>query len=273
MSNLIHVAVRETRLRFRNPWSYSFMALFALFMLGLLLINAQGYVQGYSGTTGTLLNLSVYLLPLMALLLGSFSLATEKEEGRWELLSVYPLSTASFIVDKYAGLAVVLIVIVSIGFGLSGVIGSLAGASFGFETYAKLLVFAVSVSLLYLAVAMLVGTIAKSRWQALTIGVAIWFFTVIGWAPILLAVLGFLPYPVIKPVLSLLTVMNPAELARLFTVVKLGGGSILGPEYYDWMLWVKRPSGTAAYIAAVLVWIGIAVLASQLIWERRRSRA
>nr|WP_306812697.1 ABC transporter permease [Paenibacillus soyae] len=269
---MIQVAARETRLGFRNPWAYSFMALFALFMLGLLLINAQGYVQGYSGTTGTLLNLSVYLLPLMALLLGSFSLATEKEEGSWELLSVYPLSTASFIVGKYGGLALVLIVIVSVGFGLSGLIGSLAGASFGFQTYVQLLVFSVSVSLLYLAVAMLVGTIAKNRWQALTIGVSIWFFTVIGWAPILLAALGFLPYPLIKPVLSVLTLLNPAELARLFTVVKLGGGSIMGPEYYEWMLWVKRPTGTIAYIAAVTVWIGAAVGASQLIWERRRSR-
>jgi Cu-processing system permease protein len=73
-----YVAAREIKIGFRNPWAYSFMALFALFMLSLLLINAQSYVKGYSGISGTMLNLALYLLPLMALMLGAFSLTGEK---------------------------------------------------------------------------------------------------------------------------------------------------------------------------------------------------
>lgn len=45
----------------------------------------------------------------------------------------------------------------------------------------------------------------------------------IGWTTILIAVLGLLPYLWIKPVLIALTFLNPAELVRLFVVIKLGG--------------------------------------------------
>lgn len=273
MIQTVHFAIREVKLGFRNPWSYSFMGLFTLFMLCLLLINAQGYIQGYSGITGTTLNLILYLLPLMSLLLGSFSLTSEKEDGSWELLSTYPISTWSFIIGKYIGLVVVLLVIVSIGFGAASLLGLAAGSGFGLQTYLQLLAFSTSVALFFLAIALLVGTLANNRWQALTIGVSIWFFAIIGWPPLLIATLGFLPYPMIKPAVTVLTFLNPAELSRLFTVVKLGGGAILGPEYYEWIKWIKQPAGSIGFVATAVAWIGTAIAASQLIWERRRSRA
>jgi len=269
----MHFAIREVKLGFRNPWAYSFMGLFAVFMLCLLLINAQGYVQGYSGITGTTLNLILYLLPLMSLLLGSFSLTAEKEDGSWELLSVYPISTWSFIFGKYIGLAALMLVIVFVGFGVAGLLGLIAGTGFGLQTYLQLLTFSCSVSSFFLAIAVLVGTLAKNRWQALTIGVAIWFFAIIGWPPLLIAALGFMPYPMIKPAVSMLTFLNPAELSRLFTVVKLGGGAILGPEYYQWIKWIRQPAGTWGFIVIAAVWIGSINSAAQFIWERRRSRA
>ncbi|WP_168121201.1 ABC transporter permease [Paenibacillus sp. HB172176] len=270
MRQIYHIANRELKVGFRNPWAYSFMALFALFMLCLLLIQAQGYTEGYSGMTGTMLNLILYLLPLMTLLLGSFSLTAEKEEGSWALLSTYPLSTPAFLAGKYAGVAIVLLVIVTLGFGITGAAGWLASAGFDFHTYMVLLFFSCSIVLFFLAIAMLVGTLARNRWQALTIDVAIWFFAIIGWPPLLIAALGFLPYYAIKPAISALVFVNPAELARLFTVIKLGGGSILGPEYYEWVNWIKQPGGVWGYFLVSIVWIGALYLLSLLIWQRRR---
>ncbi|MDQ0049262.1 ABC-type transport system involved in multi-copper enzyme maturation permease subunit [Paenibacillus polymyxa] len=65
------------------------------------------------------------LLPLMALLLGSFTLSSEKEEGSWQLLSSYPLSTLRFLPGKYIGIAIVILTIVAFGFGLDGVVGEI----------------------------------------------------------------------------------------------------------------------------------------------------
>jgi Cu-processing system permease protein len=273
MSRMLHIAAREIRIGFRNPWAYSFMALFALFALTLWLIHAQGYVGGYSGLTGTLLTLVLYLLPLVTLTLGSFSLTGDKEDGSWELLSTYPVSTCSYIVGKYAGTVAVQLVIVAFGFGLAGTAGWIAVGGFDLPTFTLLIGFAASLSLTFLAVAMLIGALARNRWQALTMAVAVWFFAIIAWPSVMISILGFLPYPWIKPAVSAMTFVNPAELSRLFAVVKLGGGSVLGPEYYGWVKWIRGLSGTVGFAAVSLAWIGGAVGAAVWLWERGRKRA
>jgi len=272
MTQLRLVAAREIKTGFRNPWAYSFIVLFSVFMLTLLLINAQGYVEGYSSVTGTMLSLILYLLPLMTLMLGSFSLTSEKEDGSWELLSTYPLRTSSFIAGKYVGLAVVMLVIILFGFGAAGTVGYAIGSGFGLTAYIVLLGFSISLALMFLALAMLIGTLSRNRWQALTVAVALWFFLVIAWAPALIALLGMLPYMWIKPAVAMLTLLNPAELSRLFAVIGLGGGSVLGPEYYDWVQWIRQPTGTLAFVGFALVWIGVIVGITNLLWERGRSR-
>ncbi len=272
VNDAVHIAVREMKMGFRNPWSYSFMGLFGLFMLCLLLINNGGYVEGYSSITGTMLNLILYLLPLMTLMLGAFSLTGDKEDGSWELLSSYPLRTLSFILGKFAGLAVVLFVLVSFGFGLSAVMGWITGRGLDAHTYILLYGFSISLALMFLAVSFLIGTVAVNRWQALTVAVAVWFFAIIAWSPLLIAVLGMMPYGWIKPSISVLTLFNPAELSRIFAVVKLGGGSVLGPQYYDWVRWIRQPMGSAGYIIAILVWIGASTGLTHWLWERGRAR-
>jgi len=272
MMDHLQVARREIKIGFRNPWAYSFLALFSLFSLSLLLINAQNIVQGYSGITGSMLSLILYLLPLMTLFLGSFSLTAEKEEGSWRLLSTYPLGTMSFIVGKYAGLSAVLVTIVAFGYGLMGLVSKIAGTSFEVSTYFLFLAFSVGLVLLFLSIAMIVGSLSRNRWQALTVSVAIWFFFIIGWPTILISLLGNLPYLWIKPALVVLTFCNPAELVRLFVVIKLGGGSILGPEYYEWVKWINQPSGTLVFLGVCLAWIVLSMLLVYWIWERGRAR-
>lgn len=266
------IALREVKMGFRNPWAYSFMALFTLFSMSLLLIQSQEYGSGYTSTSGTLLNLIVYLIPLMTLLLGSFSLTSEKEEGSWSLLSTYPVKTLSFLAGKYAGLALVLLTIIGFGYGLTGVLSALLGAGLSLESYALFFAFSIGLVFLFLAAALVIGTFANNRWQALTIGVAVWFFLIIGWSPLLIAFLGLLPYLWIKPALVVLTFLNPAELVRLFVIVKLGGGSILGPEYYQWVQWIQQASGTWMFLLICAVWITVSIGFSSLLWDRRRYR-
>lgn len=272
MRHLLQVMIREIRMGLRNPWAYSFMGLFALFMLGLLLINSKSYIQGYSGATGTMLNLILYLLPLMTLMLGSFSLTAEKEEGNWELLSTYPLGTLAFIGGKYIGLAAVLLSIIAVGFGFAGVLGWAGGAGFQLDTYVLLLAFSASLATMFLAISLLIGSLARNRWQALTLCIGVWFFLIIAWQPLLIALLGSMPYMWIKPMVAILTALNPAELSRLMVVIKLGGGSIIGPEYYEWVKWLRQPSGTLSYMLFTALWIGGTGGAAYWIWERGRGR-
>lgn len=165
-------------------------------------------VEGYTAVTGSMLSLILYLLPLMTLFQGSFSLTSEKEEGSWQLLSTYPVGTLSFILGEYMGLASVLLIIVAFGYGLMGLISSL----------------------------------------------------------------GLLPYLWVKPLLVARTILNPAELVRLFVVIKLGGGSVLGPEYYQWVEWINRSNGSLLFLVVCLVWILVSIVSVYWVWERGRSR-
>ncbi|MBB6694494.1 ABC transporter permease [Cohnella xylanilytica] len=272
MRHLAAIASREIKLGFRNPWAYSFMALFALFSLALLLIQSQAGLDGYTSTTGTMMNLILYLLPLMTMLLGSFALTSEKEEGGWRLLSSFSLRTHSYIWGKYFGLAAVLLVIVAFGFGLSGIAGVFFGQGFALAGYGRLLLFSALIVLLFLGLSVLMGSICRNRWQALTYGVGVWFFLILGWPTILIAGLGFLPYVWIKPALVALIFVNPAELNRLFFVVKMGGGSVLGPEYYRWVEWIERPAGSLIFAIVCLAWIVAYVESAAWLWERGRRR-
>ncbi|WP_313638787.1 ABC transporter permease [Paenibacillus sp.] len=272
MGDILQVARREIKMGFRNPWAYSFLALFCTFSLGLLLINAQNEIQGYTAVTGSMLSLILYLLPLMTLFLGSFSLTSEKEEGSWQLLSTYPIGTLSFILGKYVGLAAVLLTVVAFGYGLMGTISGLIGMAFDSTTYFLFLAFSAGLVLLFLAIALFIGSLSRNRWQALTVSVAVWFFAVIGWPTFLIAFLGLMPYLWIKPLLVALTILNPAELVRLFVVIKLGGGSVLGPEYYQWVEWINGSKGNLLFLGVCLVWMLSSILLVYWIWERGRSR-
>lgn len=170
-----HIALREVKIGFRNPWSYSFMVLFTLFSLSLLVINVQYFSQGYSSTTASMLNLTLYLLPLMTLLLGAFSLTAEKEEGSWQLLSTYPISTLSFVAGKYIGLSTVLLSIVAFGYGITGVVGFMTGKGLAADAFGLFFSFTAGLVLLFLAIALVLGTLARNRWQALTFAVTVWF--------------------------------------------------------------------------------------------------
>lgn len=166
MNTIKTILVREIRLGFRNPWAYSFIVLFVIFMLCLLLINAQNYVTGYSGVTGMLLQLTLYLLPLITLMLGSFSLTGEKEDGSAQLLYTYTVSSFTMIAGKYLGLVVVMLTIVIFGFGVTGVVSVFIDGGFSFQSYFLLFIFAALLSVTFLSIAFLIDALTKNRWQA-----------------------------------------------------------------------------------------------------------
>lgn len=270
--NFMIIAVREMKLGFRNPWAYSFLALFAFFSAAVLLIQSQSRVEGYTHTTGSLLNLILYLLPLMTLLLGSFAVTAEKEEGGWQLLATYSLTSFQLLLGKYVGLAAVLFAIVGVSFGSSGLLGAMMGRSLSLYTLAFFYFASLLLVFVFLGVAVWIGAMARNRWQALTIGVGLWFVLILAWPTLLIALLGFLPYPVIKPALQFLTALNPAELIRIFMVTRIGGGASFGPEYFEWIRWMRGAAGMLGFAAICLLWIAASLGLATMVWERGRRR-
>src|SRR5262245_53261790 len=95
MRPVLTIARRELMEAVRSRWvvvAGSLFGVLALFLsvFGMRSVGAYG-VGGFSRTAIGLLNLALYLVPLLALLLGINSMAAEREEGSLEVLLAQPI--------------------------------------------------------------------------------------------------------------------------------------------------------------------------------------
>lgn len=267
---MLTIAKREIKLGFRNSWTYLFLILLTIFTTIILLLQAGiPSVEGYTDMTGTIMNMTLYLLPLITLLLGGFSASAEKEDGQWGLLSTYPISVYTFLWGKWVGLAVILLTMLLFSFGLAGIMTLAFSQGIHFQSFILLLLFSMILSLVYLSIALFIGAIAKNRWQSLVGGIIVWFLTIIIWPLLMISTLSHLPsYHLIQPILQVFTLLNPAEFIRIFLIMRMDSGSVFGPDYIEWITWATGSSGMIWFIGIVIAWIVLAVYLGAFIWSR-----
>lgn len=267
---MLTVFQRELKLGFRNSWTYSFLILFSIFTGAILLLHSSvSSIEGYTNMTGTLMNMTLYLLPLITLLLGSFSITAEKEDGHWGLLATYPLSSVSFFFGKWLGLAIILTTIIFFSFGISGILISIGGQAMNTETFIFFLAFSVLLALTYLSIAFLIGALSKNRWQALIGAIAVWFITIVIWPLLMISLLTQLPsYKLVQPTLQVLTILNPAEFIRVFSMMRLGAGSAFGADYDALITWALSNNGLIIFIIMLIIYVFVTLFISSWIWNR-----
>lgn len=267
---MLFVAKREIRLGFRNSWTYSFLILFTIFTIAILqLQSGVAHSEGYTDMTGTMMNMTLYVLPLTTLLLGGFSTTTEKENGQWELLSTYPITSYTFLWGKWIGIVVILATVIFFSFGLAGLLILLFGNGIALSVFLFFLLFSTALAMVYVSIAFLIGAIAKNRWQALIGGITIWFVTIVIWPLLIISLLSHLPsYTMVQPTLQIATLLNPAESIRVFSIMRLGSGSVFGADYYEWISWATSKAGLLLFILLFISWIVCLVTLSGFLWKR-----
>ena len=96
MTPVIAVALKEFQDGIRNSWLVSITCIFALLSIGLSYYGtvASGHIgsPSLSSTIASLSSLSVFIIPLIALLLCYDSFVGEQESGTLLLLMTYPIS-------------------------------------------------------------------------------------------------------------------------------------------------------------------------------------
>ena len=91
---VITIAKQELTINIRNKWTLIFAAVFSVLVLaisyfGLLTAGSIGF-QGFTRTSASLLNLVLYIVPLVALVMGTLSFTSEKSAS--ELLFAQPVT-------------------------------------------------------------------------------------------------------------------------------------------------------------------------------------
>lgn len=253
--------------------SYYSIAILWIVVISLLLTleRTNGAISGFTNITGTVVNIMLYILPLFMLIFGSFSIANEMENGQWRLLCTYPLDPVSYFFGKLGGQFTAQAVCFSLAYWLSMIIGLLTGIDISLTWMLVLYLFSMLLILLFLTLGLFIGSLVSTRWQALTLSVALWFFLIMIWPTALMAILGALPYGMIGPIMKIAMIINPAEFLRFFLVIRLDGGSIFG-QSYDGLVPLFN-EGIVWGVLFLYAFVYIAALGFISIWFLKRRRA
>ena len=137
-SQILTIAGKEFRDRMRNRWVLAgWRWCSPVFSLAIACFGgAQQGTVGFRSiefTIASLVSLVIYLIPLIALLLGFDAIVGERERGSLDLLLSLPITRIELLLGKYLGLAAALALSTLAGFGLVAVLlypGSSTGGLF-----------------------------------------------------------------------------------------------------------------------------------------------
>jgi len=126
MIRILSTARTEFRIALRNRWVAIALVLMAVFSLVLSLAGSAPTgglgVDRLSVTVASLTSLSVYLIPLLALLMSFDAIAGETERGTLPLLLAYPIARWEILVGKLLAHLAILTLAVLLGHGLAAAV-------------------------------------------------------------------------------------------------------------------------------------------------------
>lgn len=226
MRTALIIAGQEIRDGFRNRWIIALTLVLAGFSLSLTLLgSAPGGTVGASPLLVTIVSLSsltIFLLPLIGLMLSYDAVVGEVERGTLLLLLAYPVSRWQVLTGKFLGHMAILAFATIIGYGVAGVVAAL-GEGVDNESWAAFATMTISSIILggsFLAIGYLISTCVRERATAGGIAIGIWLFFVLVYDMALLGLLVGQGEAVSGGAFQALLLANPADVYRLFN---LGG--------------------------------------------------
>lgn len=276
MTGIGTIAMTEIRIGLRNRWVMMATLILLVFALILVLLGsgATGDVKTNAVTVvvASLSTLSVYLVPLIALLLSYDAIAGEIDRGTLPLVLATPVSRGAVLVGKFFGHLGVLAIAVFFGYGIAGLAAYLAhgaGEPAALFDVGRLIASSIVLGATFIAIGYIASAAVRQTGTAAALAVAIWLFAVVLYDLALLGGLltsqdGFFA----KTLFPWLLVLNPADAFRLYNLDAIGaiadGGSLAGGAVST------LPLEGHAVLLSPLAWTGIALVLSSLILKRVR---
>ncbi|MES2148441.1 MAG: ABC transporter permease [Pseudomonadota bacterium] len=216
------VASKEFRDRIRNRWVLAVAVIFALFALAIAYFGAaqQGEVGfvNIGVTVSSLVSLVIYLVPLIALILGYDAIVGESERGSLELLLSMPITRFEILLGKYLGLSAALASSTILGFGAGLLpLSNQLTHSDGVQ-YAGFVLSAILMGMAFLSISMLVSVRALDRVRASGIAIGLWFFFVLVFDLLLMGALVLSQGSLSSSVFGVALMFNPADVFRMLNI-------------------------------------------------------
>jgi Cu-processing system permease protein len=221
----VTLAAKEFHDRIRNRWVLAVALVFTVF--SLVISYFGGAQQGTLGprsiefVIASLVSLVIYLVPLIALLLGFDAIVGERERGSLDLLLALPITRLELLLGKYLGLAIALILSTVAGFALMAVLLYLQFGWHGLYNYLGFVLSSILLGLVFLSLALLVSVISRERTRASGLAIALWFGFVLVFDLVLLGVLVGTAGRFGGNAIAWLLLLNPTDVFRILNVFSL----------------------------------------------------
>lgn len=274
MSSVVALAQREISDALKNRWFIAYSGAFVVLSvaLALMVVNSAGYagVNGFGRTSAGLINLVLFLAPLMGLTLGAQAIASEREQGTFAYLLAQPISMLELFVAKFIGLALAIGAAIVFGFALSTLTISYLSGGEGIDVFLRLTVLTVLLAWVSLAIGYLISSFARRTSTALGIAIVIWLLLV------LIGDLGLMGTSVVLDIspesLLAMTLVNPLESFRIASINLLRDSmELLGPSGLVARDWFGE-SMSVELTGILSAWLVVALVAAYWVTKREEQR-
>ena len=273
MKNVLTVAGKEIQEGLRNRWVLATTVLLAALALTLTFLGSAP-----TGNVGakpldvvivSLSSLTIFLVPLIALLIAHDAIVGEAERGTLLLLLSYPVGRWQVILGKFVGHLAILAVATIVGYGAAAVALAATGVAIDIQSWLAFLSMILSSILLgavFVSLGYLVSALAGERGTAGGIAIGIWLLFVLIYD---MAMLGLLVVDqgriITAGLLNVLLLLNPTDVYRLLNIGSGGAGAVsgMGGIAQNFAL------SPAALAAALVAWTLLPLTAAALVFSRR----
>ena len=275
MSPILIIAQKEIRDNLRNRWVIAAtMLMFVLALaLGFLGSAPTGSVKidPLTVTVVSLSSLSIFLIPLIAMLMAYDALIGEIERGTMALLLSYPISRWQILVGKFIGHTAMLTVATTIGYGLAGLIlqynfGGFQAAAW--KPFFLLIAASVLLGAAFLSLGYLISAKVKERGTAAGLAIGVWLFFVVIFDMALLGILvADSKHAINAKILENILLFNPTDIYRLLNLT-----GFENTARYAGLAGVSGQIGLTkfALIAAQVGWIAVPFGLAAWLFNRRQ---
>jgi Cu-processing system permease protein len=226
MRNVLLIAAKEIQESLRNWWVLSTTLLLAALALTLTFLGSAPTgsvgVRALDVVIVSLSSLTIFLLPLIALLLSHDAIVGEIERGTMLLLLSYPVARWQVLLGKFAGHLAILAFAIVLGYGAAALALATTGATIDAESWAafgKMIGSSILLGATFIAVGYLISSLVRARGTAAGVAVGIWLLLVLIYD---LALLGLLVVDqgrfISAGALNALLLLNPTDVYRMLNL-------------------------------------------------------
>ena len=267
------LAMKELRDGLRNRWIAAAIIVLGTLALALSLLGSAptGSIKASAMDISiiSLASLSVYLIPLIALMLSFDALVGEFERGTMMLLLTYPVTRWQVIMGKFLGHVLILFIAIFAGYGGAMLILIMfTDASIeGWQAYLSMMTSSLILGAVFIALGYLVSVMVKERATAAGTAIGLWLVFVVLYDLILFgALLADEGQLIGQQLFSMLMLVSPTDTYRILNLSMFDGVSQAAG-----IAGVASEAGMSStlLVSVLMLWIVAPLIATLLVFQRR----